>query len=339
MRYLVRRWRGFCVMALGAAGVLAVVASPAVPQQPAASAPAKRANRKQAAAKPAPTKLPDSVEAIRDVEYGRVGNRALLLDIVRPKRPAGGVRMPAVVWIHGGGWRRGTRGGMQNVPLAERGYFTVSIEYRLSDEATFPAAIEDCKCAIRWLRANAEKYGVDADHIGVWGSSAGGHLSLLAATADEKAGLEGTGGSSAYSSRVQAVVSYCGPSDLALNANRPAAGREDSRRLFIGATYPEKPDAYRLGSPVSHASPDDPPALLIHGESDTTVPIAHAEHMEVALKKVGVPVTLIRVKNATHGFAPAGSEPIEPSREELTRRAIEFFDRHLRATAAGAGGS
>ena len=334
-----RQWSGvLAVIGITVSAGLVALAQSAAPQ-PSDPETTQRPNPKPAAAKKAAALLPASVELVPDVEYGRVGDRRLLLDIIRPKEPPKGARMPAVVWIHGGGWRRGDKGGRQNLPLAERGYFTASIEYRLSEEATFPAAIEDCKCAIRWLRAHADKYGIDPKQIGVWGSSAGGHLSLLVATTDEKAGLEGNGGWSGYSSRVQAVVGLCGPSDLTLNADRPTQpGREDARRLFLGGSYEEKPQAYRLASPVTHVSSDDPPALLIHGESDAVVPIEHAERMEAALKKAGVPVTLLRVKNATHGFQPIAGQPIEPSRGELIRRAVEFFDRHLRPSPPAAAG-
>ena len=169
-------------------------------------------------------RLTTRVEVVKDIEYGLGGDVPLLLDIYIPEKPIANP-MPAVIFTHGGGWRGGDKYPSRVRALASHGFFGVSINYRLSGIAPFPAAVEDCKCAVRWLRAKAEKYGVDPDRIGVWGSSAGGHLAMMVGCADETAGLEGNGGWEGFSSRVRAVCSYFGPSDLTSLYNSKAGHR------------------------------------------------------------------------------------------------------------------
>jgi len=160
--------------------------------------------------------VPASVKFLSDVEYGRDGTAPLLMDLALPK--ADGLdRLPAVIFIHGGGWANGTkevdRAADKLFLLVEGGFVAASINYRLSGEAPFPAAIEDCKCAVRFLRTHAEEYRIDPERIGVWGTSAGGHLAMLLGASDP--GLwSGDGGWQDQSSRVQAVCSWFGPSDL-----------------------------------------------------------------------------------------------------------------------------
>ncbi|HEY6170256.1 MAG TPA: alpha/beta hydrolase, partial [Verrucomicrobiae bacterium] len=153
--------------------------------------------------------IPPGIEVLHDVEYGRIGERALHLEIARPKNPPA-KPAPAVLWIHGGGWEGGTHKQNGVLAFAGKGWFAASVEYRLSGEAKWPAQIEDCKLAIRWLRANAAKWNVDPNRIGVWGISAGGHLVACLGTMDERAGFD-VGAHTNFSSRVQAVVDYCGP--------------------------------------------------------------------------------------------------------------------------------
>src|SRR5882724_887911 len=148
----------------------------------------------------------------RDVEYARVGNRPLLLDLYL--RDASTEPAPVVVWIHGGGWSSGDKFPTPAARLVAAGYSVASVEYRLTGEAKFPAQIYDCKAAIRWLRANARKYNIDSAHIGVWGHSSGGHLVSLLGTSGNVEELEGAEGNLDQSSRVQAVVDFSGPTDL-----------------------------------------------------------------------------------------------------------------------------
>lgn len=280
----------------------------------------RRAGRPSAAG-PA---VPGGVRALRDVEYAKVDGKPLALDIYLPKAPA--KPLPVIVWIHGGGWRAGSKEHCPAVPQSARGYAVVSINYRLTDVAPFPAQIYDCKGAIRWLRAHAKEYNIDPDRIGVWGSSAGGHLVALLGTSGGVKEVEGdVGGNRGYSSRVQAVCDFCGPASFREQdfANDPRAkskaGNEAVTKLF-GGPLVENRDKARMASPVEYASKDDPPFLIVHGGSDPLVNPKHSELLTAALKKAGVDVTLHIVPKAGHGV---GSP-------ETNKLAAEFFDRHLK---------
>jgi len=261
-----------------------------------------------------------------DVVYARVGDRDLHVDIAVPED---GTRKPhpTVVWIHGGGWKTGSHKHNLARWLTDFGYVVAGVEYRLSGEAKFPAQITDCKAAIRFLRANSRRYGIDPNRIGVWGGSAGGHLAALLGTTYGVKELEGNYGSKGFSSKVQATCVFYGPCDLTLPIARdPAKKKPGPVAELLGATPEEKPELARLASPVFFVTKDDPPFLIVHGEMDPLVPIAQAEKMYEALKKAGVDATFIRVKNAGHGFDKPG---IEPSWAEIMRSVREFFDRHL----------
>jgi len=262
----------------------------------------------------------NTVRVIKDLEYGRGGDLPLYLDIYVPQTPIM-EPMPAVVFIHGGGWRSGEKYPSQVKSLAERGFFAVSINYRLSGVAIFPAAVEDCKCAVRWLRANAAEFHVDPNRIGVWGGSAGGHLALMVGCVDQSAGLEGNGGWEKYSSRVQAVCSYYGPSDL----SHMQDGDTTAPAQFLGGTLAEKPEAYRLASPVTYVTPDDPPLLMVHGDSDRVVPYAQSVTMQQAYLTLGLKVDLVKVLNAGHGFQPLANKTISPTQQEIFQKVRDFF--------------
>jgi acetyl esterase/lipase len=277
---------------------------------------------------PAPP-LPEGVEEVRDVVFGTGGGRPLKLNILRPK-PQPADPMPVLVWVHGGAWRSGSKEGHMTLPFAQRGYFTASIEYRLSQEAKFPAQIEDCKAAIRWLRAHAKEYGLDPDRIGVWGSSAGGHLVALLGTSGGVAELEGQGGSPDQSSRVQAVCDFFGPSDLmAMIGARSIIDRRKPdcpEALLIGGPLAQKQEEARKASPITYVTPDDPPFLIVHGDRDVIVPFNQSELLEAALKKAGVDVTFVRVQRGGHGtFAST-----EPGPDEIQKAVEAFFDKHLK---------
>jgi acetyl esterase/lipase len=286
-------------------------------------------------ASPAPTKtLSDQVIVERDVEYGRAGDRKLVLDVIRPKKPADGL-LPVIVWIHGGAWRAGDKssGIMRLAPYAASGeYFCASVGYRLSGEALWPAQIHDCKAAIRWLRANAEKLGIDPERIGVWGSSAGGHLVSLLGTSGGLEKLEGDCGSPGQSSRVTCVVDFCGPSDfVAIAKAREGAGRDANGpiELLLGGTIDQKHEEALAASPITHVSPDDPPFLMVHGTDDSTVPIDQAERLSVALKKAGVEVTFVKVQGGGHGFGGP----------EVDARVQTFFAKHLQGKQVEVSGA
>jgi len=273
------------------------------------------------------------IEVIRDVEYGQGGGHRLLLDIVRPN-PAPSNALPAVIFIHGGAWRAGDKYGAPVRFLAEHGYFTASINYRLSMEAPFPAAVEDCKCAVRWLRANAGKYNIDPDHIGVWGASAGGHLAEFLGTTADDPRYEGTGGWTNESSRVNAVVSFFGPSDFMSGIGK--FHNEDGSRgnfdvvKFLGGLPDERPDVYRAASPITHVSKESAPMLLVHGDQDPVVPLEQSAHMAEALKAAGADVTFIVVTNGVHGFFINQLLPISPRPAQIQVAVLQWFDTHLR---------
>ena len=266
----------------------------------------------------------NKVSVERNVEYGRAGDRPLLLDIVRPKEPAKGP-LPVICFIHGGGWIGGNKRG--GVALLSRfagtgDYFCVSVGYRLTGEAIWPAQIHDCKAAIRWLRANAKKYDIDPDRIGVWGASAGGHLVNLLGTSGDVKQLEGDCGSADQSSRVACVLNFFGPTDLTAVVD----DRDTPKWVIalvdklLGGPTAERLDVAREASPVTYATKDDPPFLTMHGTKDPVVPIAQADALHAALEKAGVDSTLVKVEGGGHGFGG----------EEVVARVNAFFDKHLR---------
>lgn len=264
-------------------------------------------------------------KTLTDVQYGKAGDTPLLLDIVLPVEPHK-KPLPLVVWIHGGGWQGGSKSQNPAAWMVSRGYVVASVEYRMSREAIFPAQIHDCKAAIRFLRANASKYGVDAKHIGVWGASAGGHLSALLGTSGGIKELEGKNGSPGYSSRVQAVCDFFGPADLAKTASRRGITPAPVEAL-LGGPVDQKMELARQASPVTFISKDDPPFLIVHGELDKLVSIGQSEELYSALKKAGVNATFVKVKNAGHGFPLQGTEP---SFEEIRDKVVGFFDKWLK---------
>jgi len=300
-------------------------------QKPAGDQQKNRDNEEKAA----PVQIPGSVEFIADIEFGDGGGKPLLMNVARARRP-GSEPLPAVLWAHGGGWKAGSKDGHTDklIHLATNGFVSASIDYRLSGEAPFPAAIEDCKCAVRFLRANAAKYGINPARIGAWGGSAGDHLVELLGVTTEEDKLEGSGGWSGGSSRVQAVCSWYGPADLAnLNGEKEwDKVKENSEGIvrFLGGKLSEKPELYKQASPISHVSPDDPPFLLMHGDQDTTVPVWQSEVMAKALKSKGVPVELIVVTNAGHIFRKVESGEASLSHEQRMQIALDFFRRTLK---------
>ncbi len=257
----------------------------------------------------------------RDVVYCSPGGEAQRMDLYYPE--AAGGRWPALVYVHGGGWTSGDkvaagRTAQEIAALRRAGFLVASVNYRLGPAHRFPAMIEDVKCAVRSLRAHAPEYNLDERRIGVWGTSAGGHLAALLGAADASAGFD-VGEYAEQSSRVQAVVSMYGPADFSV----PFPGDDESKPGVFGGV-----DA-RVSSPVSYVSPDDPPFLLIHGEMDSLVPISQSEILLERLREAGVPVELVRVKNAQHGLSPAGTGPVDPAPERVIELLVEFFRKWL----------
>jgi acetyl esterase/lipase len=289
--------------------LVALFASSAVAQQP------------QAKAKKAPAEgpLPESVIAERDVEYAKAGDYSLKLDIYKPRKSESSPR-PCVVWIHGGGWQGGNKSSGARLvgPLVATGnYVGVSVGYRLSDVASWPAQIHDCKAAIRWIRANKDKLGIDADRIGVWGSSAGGHLVSMLGTSGDVKELEGQLGTTGVSSRVACVVDFCGPSDFP-NFELTSGARGPISKL-LGGPPADKPAVAKEASPITYVTKDDPPFLVVHGTDDATVPYDQGQRFHAALKAAGVDATLITMQGGGHGIGG----------QEITGRVKAFFDKHL----------
>ena len=228
---------------------------------------------------------PVDVEFRRDVEYARVGDESLRLDVSMPKGATG--QLPAIVVIHGGAWRTGDRRELDELTwhLAQEGFVAATVSYRFCPAHRFPAQVQDVQCAVRFLRAQAEELHIDPARLGAVGFSAGAHLALLLGALDAKDGPEESGGSSGFGSKVQAVVSFFAPTDLELPSN------DITRPLFadlLGGTLDEQRDAYRRASPVNYLDAGDAPMLLFHGTSDPLLPVEHATGMADAMRKAGV---------------------------------------------------
>jgi acetyl esterase/lipase len=266
----------------------------------------------------------------RDVVYSTVDGKELRLDLAYPQikseKP-----LPAVVWIHGGAWLEGNKNDNEAAFLAQRGYFTASIDYRLSQEAIWPAQIFDCKAAIRFLRAHAQKYNLDPQKIGVWGSSAGGHLVAMLGTSGDVKEFEGTGGWPKESSRVQAVVDFYGPTHFIKMCDFPSSfdhSTPDSpESKLIGGAVKDNPDKVRSVDPITYVTPGDPPFLIVHGDKDDTVPYNQSELLNAALKTAGVNVQFITVKGGGHG---GWNEKTQPTNSEVTDLVVKFFDKILK---------
>lgn len=276
---------------------------------------------------------PADIAFQKDVAYGKGGDVDLQLDLAQP--PRGDGPFAAVVCVHGGAWQAGQRGDLHHMArhLAQNGYVAASITYRLAPKHRWPAQIEDVKCAIRFLRANAKKFKIDPDRIAVLGESAGGHLSLLAGLMRAKDDFEGKGGHGDASSQVQAVVNFYGPTDFRtwvvppLGENLLRLGiKKDSSILLkeLLGTADRKEPIMAKASPVAYIHKGAPPILTFNGTQDALVPDAQARELHEALKKAGVTERLEILVDAPHGWGGA-------LREKTNRTTVDFLDKHLKA--------
>ena len=276
---------------------------------------------KEAKPSRAADKAPEGVMAHENLVFGTGGGRELKLDLYAPK---GDGPFPGVVVVHGGGWTGGNKESFRSMAqqLAARGFVAATIEYRLAGEAKFPGAVEDCKAAVRWMRANAKKYHIDPEHIGGVGGSAGGHLvGMLAGTGKSKQ-FEGTGGNEKESSALQACVMMGAGVDQATRAAETKKPIE-SQLIFFGGKYEEKKDVYVAASPITHLSKDTPPILLIEGEFDS--PGERYVEFRKKLDALKVPNRLVIVQGGKHGCW--GSNPwFNPMVEEIA----DFLKARLR---------
>jgi acetyl esterase/lipase len=251
-----------------------------------------------------PLVLPDGVKMVKDIAFGRGGGRDLLGDLFLPKDSTSDRPIHAMVYIHGGAWRKGDKSLRHRTAarFAQIGIAGLSIDYRLSQEAIFPAQIHDCKAAIRWVRANAERLNIDPDRIGVLGASAGAHLSAFIATTSRNREYEGNGGNPDFSSAVQFAVLFYGVFDLTRFGKRELAKGGDIARQLTGGTVEEMPDAYQEASPLTHVSAETPPCLLIHGGADSIVPLEQSEIFLKALRDSGVEAELFVEEGKDHAY-------------------------------------
>ena len=263
----------------------------------------------------------EDVAMERDVEYSNPDNQHLQLNIASPE---GDGPFPAVLCIHGGGFRAGTRDGYDALikKLAEHGYVAATVTYRLAPKYQFPAAVFDVKAAVRWMRANAKRYKIDPDRIGVTGGSAGGHLAqFLGVTADQKQ-FEGDGGNSDQSSRVACVVNFYGPSDFTKSYGKSVDAAE-VLPLFLGGDLEHARQRHIEASPLYWVTPDAAPTLCVHGTKDNYVAFEQAEWIVDRLKAAGVEAELLKMEGAGHGFKGEDEEKAEAAM-------LAFFDAHLK---------
>ena len=264
-----------------------------------------------------------------DQPYAGNANPKQMVDVYLPKKPNTDAPLPVVALIHGGGWVNGDRMGYaaQAIQLARTGHFAaITVGYRLTAEAHWPAQAHDCKAAIRWIRAHAKELHLDGEKIAVWGSSAGGHLSSLLGTSGDVAELEGNlGPHLAFSSRVACVVNLCGPEDftkaLMFDKEQKPIVKDDAVIGLLGGNYEERHAEAVAASPVTYVSKDDPPFITFHGTSDQRVAYLHAEAIHAALTKAGVASLLVPISGGGHGSV---------SHPEVKKRGEAFAAKVLR---------
>jgi len=322
--------------------LIALISAVGLAQQADAPPASRSARRRKPPAQPGGDmfkRLAKHADIKRNIVFKAVGEQQLMLDFYVPKA-AGGEKLPTVVFIHGGGWRAGTK----NAVYAERfvgtmerllaaGVQVVSIDYRLaSEKARYKELIADCKDSVRWLHKDAAKWRVDPERMGVWGPSAGGHLALMV-------GLTGDGdfpGDKALqdsSSKVKFIVSWYGTTDFLEHY------RESGRRIggvfttLLGGTPEDAPQAYKEASPISYVTKTSVPMLLCQGAKDFVVPRSQAEILAAKAREVGAPVEYLLVANAGHNFQALGGTTLRPSLAEVQKRTADFMFKYLGAKA------
>lgn len=269
-----------------------------------------------------PPAVPDDVAFEAGIEYANPDGQHLQLNVARPK--TGSAPFPAVVCIHGGGFRAGRRESYDGliVRLAQKGYVAVTVSYRLAPKYPFPAAVHDCKAAVRWVRANAAKYKIDPDRIGVTGSSAGGHLAQFLGVTANVPEFEGDGGNPGVSSKVACVVNVYGPSDFTRSYGKSVDAAE-VLPLFLGGNLEAARQQHVRASPLYWVTPDAAPTLCVHGTEDRYVAHEQAVWLVDRLKASAVEAELLTLQGAGHGFKGKDAETAEAA-------LVAFFDKHLK---------
>jgi len=269
--------------------------------------------------------LPIGTSVIRDIEYKNAGGTKLMMNIYSCK--SSGKPLPLVMYMHGGGWANGDRTSCHRaVFLLEHGFTLASIDYRLTDAATFPAQLEDCKAAVRFLRANREKYNLDTEKIGVCGHSAGGHLASLLGTTGENSEFD-RGDNFDFSSDVQAVCNFYGPGSIpCLIKSARLTGANDIVQVaekLIGGPLEEKKGIAEKASPLNYIHRNAAPFLIIHGDNDASVDVSVSKSFHKALLEAGVESHLHIITGGRHG----GEEFLLP---EIVKKTVSFLDKHIR---------
>jgi acetyl esterase/lipase len=257
----------------------------------------------------------------KNIEYSNPDGQHLQLNMARPKNAKG--PLPCVVCIHGGGFRAGKRDGYDGLiqNLASNGFAAVTVSYRLAPKYQFPAAVHDTKAAVRWVRANAAKYGIDPDRIGVTGGSAGGHLAQFLGVTPGVAEFEGDGGNPNVSSHVKCVVNVYGPSDFTKSYGKSVDAAE-VLPLFLGGNLQTALPAHIRSSPLNWVTPNAAPTLCIHGTEDKYVAHEQAVWMIDRLKASGVEAQLLTLQGAGHGFKGKDAESADQA-------LVAYFKKHL----------
>lgn len=269
--------------------------------------------------------VPAGVEFEKNIEYSNPDDQHLQLNMARPKDGAG--PFPAVICIHGGGFRAGTRESFNGLclQLAERGYVAVTVSYRLAPKYQFPAAVYDVKAAVRWMRANAEKYQIDPDRIGTTGGSAGGHLAQFLGVTSGVSKFEGDGGNAEYSSSVKCVVNFYGPSDFTKSYDA-SVDAKDVLPLFLGGNLEQERHRHIESSPLYWVTPEAAPTLFVHGTKDAYVAHEQAEWIVERMKAADVEATLMTIEDGDHGFRTSSPDV----KEKIENARFEFFEKHLK---------
>jgi len=260
----------------------------------------------------------------RDIPYVSGGHPRQKLDLYLPENAD---KAPLIIWVHGGAWLEGSKEDFVPLDYLAEGYAVACINYRLSQHAIFPAQIQDCKAAVRWLRAQADQYHLDPQRFGAWGASAGGHLVAMLGTTGHLTEFD-VGENMGVSSRIQAVVDYFGPTDfIQMDEHRLPQGMihntpQSPESLLVGGSIQEMREEVARANPITYVSETTAPFLIVHGDKDPLVPFHQSVLLEAALRKAGMTVQLYTVKGGGHG------EFTDPSVDALTRK---FFAAHSHA--------
>jgi acetyl esterase/lipase len=269
-----------------------------------------------------PQELPDDAKILLDLPYVENGHVQQKLDLYLPAQPKG----PLLVWIHGGGWVGGTKDKPPGLAMVKNGVAVASVEYRFSQHAIFPAQIEDCKAAIRWLRAHAKEYGYRDDLVAAWGASAGGHLVALLAVTGQTHDFD-VGANLNQSSAIQCGIDWFGPADFpAYDPNLPTAmvQRENPDSVIaklFGGPVSQKLELAKRASPITWVTKAAAPLLIMQGTQDPLVPLDQSQRLADKLKAAGAEVTLDIIEGAGHG----GPQFTTPEKLKLI---FEFLTKH-----------